>query len=96
MRVCSLTLGWSFRTRETVWWETPASLATSVIAGSRADRTNVHPHLAADTGAFDCTNTVPAGVIRHGTRLGGGLPAAWFADDAAGLRRCQLAAARGC
>ena len=34
-RVCSLTLGWSFSTLETVWCETPASLATSVMAGPR-------------------------------------------------------------
>ncbi|GAA3697835.1 hypothetical protein GCM10022377_08430 [Zhihengliuella alba] len=29
------TFGWSFRTRETVWWDTPASVATSDIEGGR-------------------------------------------------------------
>ncbi len=38
-RVCSRTFGWSFSTRETVWCETPANLATSVIAGSLAGLT---------------------------------------------------------
>ncbi len=34
-RVIGLTLGWPFSTRETVWWDTRANLATSVIAGDR-------------------------------------------------------------
>ena len=36
-RVSGRTLGWSLSTRETVWCETPASAATSLIAGGRAD-----------------------------------------------------------
>src|SRR5262249_10553624 len=32
-RVCRLTLGWSLSTRDTVWCETPASLATSAMTG---------------------------------------------------------------
>ena len=39
MRVLVRTFGWPLSTRDTVWWETPASLATSVIAGSRAGLT---------------------------------------------------------
>ena len=34
-RVSGRTFGWSLSTRETVWCETPASRATSVIAGGR-------------------------------------------------------------
>src|SRR6478609_3559005 len=34
-RVSGRTLGWALSTRETVWWETPASAATSLIAGGR-------------------------------------------------------------
>lgn len=30
-----LTLGWLFNTRETVWWETPATRATSSMTGGR-------------------------------------------------------------
>ncbi len=37
MRVAVLTLGCWLMTRETVWCETPASAATSIIAGPRAD-----------------------------------------------------------
>src|SRR5271169_5240297 len=29
------TFGWLFRTRDTVWWETPASRATSAMTGGR-------------------------------------------------------------
>src|ERR1019366_1035446 len=35
VRVVAVTLGCLLMTRETVWWETPASCATSVIAGAR-------------------------------------------------------------
>ena len=41
------TLGWSFSTRETVWCETPASPATSVIAGSLTGLTTYNPKLLA-------------------------------------------------
>ena len=34
-RVRLLTLGCRFSTRETVWWDTPASLATSCMPGRR-------------------------------------------------------------
>src|SRR5271170_4041764 len=34
--VSGRTFGWSLRTRDTVWWETPASRATSAITGGRA------------------------------------------------------------
>src|SRR6185312_1164453 len=34
-RVVGFTLGWSFRTLETVWCETPAKRATSAIRGAR-------------------------------------------------------------
>jgi hypothetical protein len=30
-----LTLAWLLMTRDTVWWDNPASRATSVIAGPR-------------------------------------------------------------
>jgi len=32
-RVAELTLGCELRTRDTVWWETPANLATSCMTG---------------------------------------------------------------
>src|SRR5580658_7156876 len=35
-RVSARTFGWSLRTRDTVWWETPASRATSAMTGGRA------------------------------------------------------------
>jgi hypothetical protein len=34
-RVDGLTLGWSLITRETVWYETPAAVATSLILTER-------------------------------------------------------------
>ena len=37
-RVGLLTLACMFRTLETVWWETPAKLATSAIEGLRSPR----------------------------------------------------------
>jgi hypothetical protein len=36
-RVAGLTLGWLFKTRETVWCETPADRATSAMMGLRRD-----------------------------------------------------------
>src|SRR6478735_5828413 len=35
LRVRALTFGWVLRTRETVWWDTPARRATSSMTGGR-------------------------------------------------------------
>ena len=37
-RVSSRTFGWSLSTRDTVWWDTPASRATSIITADRRVR----------------------------------------------------------
>src|SRR3954451_65822 len=46
-RVFALTLAWWLRTRDTVWWETPASAATWFRVGAR-DR------MSAPCGALRC------------------------------------------
>src|SRR3569623_1765525 len=63
--VAAATLGWPLRTRETVWWDTPARAATAAIAGPRVVSTPARrssaPMAAGTPSAWPIVITPPSG-----------------------------------
>src|SRR4051794_23101977 len=81
-RVCSRTLGWSLSTRETVWWDTPASRATSVIAGLRAAFGSIAAPSSPLRARIDDRRELPEDEINpHRTRPGDDTPGGIVSDN---------------